>query len=84
MGGWGLRDKACIVGVGTTPNGSFLDNDSHGLGAQALVAALQDAGLQAADVDGLLVCGLPSCGQFDVGPVLLSQQVPVFVWDDAQ
>jgi len=64
MSGWNLRDKVCIAGVGTTPYGSFPDNDSYGLGAQAMFSALDDAGLEAGDVDGLLVCRIPSYEQF--------------------
>jgi len=55
MPDWSMRDKACIVGVGTTEYGSFPETDAYGLGAQALNAALDDAGLTCADIDGLIV-----------------------------
>jgi len=64
MNSWNLRDKVCIAGVGTTPNGNFPETDSYGLGAQALLAALDDAGLSHRDIDGLLVCRIPSYEQF--------------------
>jgi acetyl-CoA acetyltransferase len=64
MEGWDLRDKVCIAGVGTTASGSFPDNDSYGLGVQALNMALEDAGLDHSDVDGLLVSRIPSYERF--------------------
>lgn len=59
-----LRDKACIVGVGNTAYGSFPETDAYGLGCQALTRALEDAGLTAADVDGLIVHRIPSYERF--------------------
>jgi acetyl-CoA acetyltransferase len=64
MDDWDLRDKVCIAGVGTTAYGSFPEDDSYGLGAKALVAALADAGLKHGDIDGLLVCRIPSYERF--------------------
>jgi acetyl-CoA acetyltransferase len=64
MAKWDLRDKVCIVGVGTTKYGSFPENDSYGLGAEALAGALADAGLSIRDVDGLIVNRIPSYDRF--------------------
>ncbi|GAA4335951.1 thiolase family protein [Pigmentiphaga soli] len=61
---WDMRDKACIVGVGVTPTGSFPQSDSYGLGADALAMALDDAGLGKDDIDGLLVGRIPSYERF--------------------
>lgn len=55
MADWSMRDKACIVGVGTTEYGSFPETDAYGLGVQALNMALVDAGLSYDDIDGLIV-----------------------------
>jgi len=55
MASWSMRDKACIVGVGTTAYGSFPDTDAYGLGMQALNAALADCGLSYPAIDGLIV-----------------------------
>ncbi|MBU4528015.1 hypothetical protein [Hoeflea sp.] len=41
-----IRDKICMVGIGTTDYGNFPETDTYGLGSQALMAALDDAGLQ--------------------------------------
>jgi len=51
-----LRDKAAIVGVGSTPyykRGRSLPQTPFELAGKAMLAALDDAGLSVADVDGL-------------------------------
>lgn len=55
-----LRNKAAIVGVATTRYGSFPDTDEYGLAAQAFRGALEDSGLTRDDIDGLVVCRIPS------------------------
>src|SRR3989304_5882158 len=55
MAGWSMRDKTCIVGVGTTEYGSFPETDAYGLGVKALNLALEDCGLGYEDIDGLIV-----------------------------
>src|ERR1700730_16093851 len=64
MTSWDLRDKACIVGMGNTSYGSFPETDTYGLGSQAVLAALDDAGLTIHDVDGLIVNRIPSYERF--------------------
>lgn len=61
---WQMRDRTAVVGVGTTAYGSFPEHDSYGLGAQALDAALEDAGLSVGDIDGLIVNRIPSYERF--------------------
>jgi hypothetical protein len=50
-----IRDATCIVGVGNSRYGNFPQTDDYGLGVEALRAALDDAGLTLADIDGLIV-----------------------------
>ncbi len=64
MADWSLRDKTCVVGVGTTPYGAFPESDTYGLGADALATAVADAGLSWGDLDGLIVCRIPSYQRF--------------------
>jgi acetyl-CoA acetyltransferase len=64
MADWQLRDKTCIVGVGTTAYGAFPETNSYGLGADALHAAVADAGIKYSDLDGLIVCRIPSYQRF--------------------
>jgi acetyl-CoA acetyltransferase len=55
-----LRNRAAVVGVATTQFGSFPDMDEYGLAAQAFRGALGDSGLTRDDIDGLVVCRIPS------------------------
>jgi acetyl-CoA acetyltransferase len=55
-----LRNRAAVVGVATTRYGSFPDTDEYGLAAQAFSGALEDSGLGRDDIDGLVVCRIPS------------------------
>lgn len=63
-----LRNRAAIVGVGTTAYGSFPETDEYGLAADAFRAAVADCGIDKEAVDGLLVCRIPS--YFRMGEVL--------------
>jgi acetyl-CoA acetyltransferase len=51
------RDKYAIVGTGVSALGKVPEMSSLGLTEQATVAALDDAGLKAQDIDGLLMRG---------------------------
>ena len=50
-----LRDRAAIVGIGTSRFGRNLPESQLALAASALKAALADAGLQRGDIDGLSI-----------------------------
>src|SRR5512143_4141952 len=52
-----LKDRAAIVGVGASPQGTFPDSDPYTLAIQAFRAALDDCGLEKNDIDGLIVQG---------------------------
>lgn len=61
-----ISGKAAIVGIGQSAFGRFLPDSQLGLGAQALRAALDDAGLQRSDIDGLsLHMGWPLGADYD-------------------
>lgn len=60
-----LRDKVAIVGVGTTAFGDLyrrrdVQRSAYDLAATAFRDAVQDAGLDKNEIDGLLCCRLPS------------------------
>jgi acetyl-CoA acetyltransferase len=63
-----LRNRAAVVGVGATPYGSFPETDEYGLAADAFRAAIADCGLNKDEIDGLIVCRIPS--YFRMGEVL--------------
>ena len=61
----GLKDKTAIVGVGNTPFAALYhdldpERSPYELGAHAFVDALADSGLSKDDIDGVLVCRVPS------------------------
>ncbi len=63
-----LHDQAAVVGVGTTAYGSFPETDEYGLAASAFRSAVADCGIDKDQIDGLLVCRIPS--YFRMGEVL--------------
>lgn len=55
-----LKNKIAVVGVGHTAYGDFPLISDYGLGAQAFKSAISDCGLDKDEIDGLLVCRVPS------------------------
>lgn len=55
-----LKNKIAVVGVGHTAYGDFPLISDYGLGAQAFKSAISDCGLEKNEIDGLLVCRVPS------------------------
>ncbi len=58
-----LKNKAAVIGVGTTRYGSFPEIDDYGLGAEAFRNAVEDCGIDKNQIDGLLVCRIPYYGR---------------------
>src|SRR3989442_8791563 len=50
----GLKDKYCIVGVGETEYSKRSDRSTRAMAVEAVKNAMADAGLKAADVDGIM------------------------------
>jgi acetyl-CoA acetyltransferase len=50
----GLKDKYCIVGVGETEYSKRSDRSTRAMAVEAVKKAMADAGLKAADVDGMM------------------------------
>lgn len=54
------RRAVAVAGVATTAFGSFPETDATGLAVQAVLEALADAGLERAEVDGVVTSRVPS------------------------
>jgi acetyl-CoA acetyltransferase len=59
-----ISGHVAVVGVGTTRYGKLPEHDAYDLGVWALDAALADAGLTRADVDGLIINRIPDYQRF--------------------
>lgn len=57
-----IRDQVAIVGVGTSRQGQLPEMEPYGIAAEALQAALADAGLQKSDIDGISIRPLDPIG----------------------
>jgi acetyl-CoA acetyltransferase len=62
----GLKDKAAIVGIGTTEFSRNSGRSELTLAVEAAKAALADAGLTPADVDGITTYTMDNNGEVDV------------------
>lgn len=54
-----LRNRVAVIGVGNTAFGNLPGLDPYDLGLMALKSALDDSGLKATDIDGLIVSRIP-------------------------
>jgi len=59
-----LSRRVAVVGVGSSRFGNFPESDANGLAAEALRNALDDAGLRANEIDGLVVNRVPHYARF--------------------
>ena len=79
MDGFDLRDRTAICGVGLSAYGRRLGRSAIDLGADALRAAVDDAGLAPGDVDGLIVSfGTPSGADADTLAHTLGLQLRMY------
>lgn len=65
-----MKDRAAVVGVGASPQGTFPDQDAYTLSLQAFQNALDDCGLTRHDIDGLIVQGPGNISFVRVGEML--------------
>jgi acetyl-CoA acetyltransferase len=61
-----LRERAAIVGIGETPFARKLDASETELALRAILAALEDAGIDPSEVDGLASYTLESTDEVEV------------------
>ena len=84
----GLKNKYAIVGVGYTPQGRIPDRTSLSFHLEAVSKAMQDAGLEKKDIDGLIAYRhFPACpGELDLTPQVIAQHLglaPAYLSQDA-
>lgn len=58
-----ISGKVAIAGVGESNHSKASGRDTHGIVAEAVERAIEDAGITPRDIDGIMYGGLP--GQFD-------------------
>jgi acetyl-CoA acetyltransferase len=61
-----LKDRTAVVGIGQTAFGKGLPDTELSLACQAISAAIDDAGLQPSDVDGLALYSMEDGREVDV------------------
>ena len=73
-----LKDAAAIVGIGETPFAKKLDGSEKKLAAQAIIAALDDAGIDASEVDGLASYTMEATDEVEIAKNVGSGDVTFF------
>ena len=61
-----LQDRTAIVGIGQTPFSKGAEDSELSLACQAIRAAIEDAGLRPADVDGLCMYSMENLREVEV------------------
>ncbi len=77
MSGW-LKNRSAIVGIGQTEFSKNSGRSELQLACEAVKAALDDAGLRPADVDGLITFTMDSSEEMEVARNLGIQKLSVF------
>src|SRR4051812_46063728 len=67
---WSHRDACAIVGIGSTEFSRAAGRSDLTLAVEASLAALADAGLTPADVDGIVRCDMDTVRQNDLAHAL--------------
>ena len=65
-----LKDASAIVGIGETPFAKQLEGSEKQLAAAAILAALDDAGIDASEVDGLASYTLETSDEVEIAKTL--------------
>ena len=74
----GLRDAAAIVGIGETAFARKLEPSEKRLALQAIGAALDDAGIDASEVDGLASYTMETTDEVEIAKNLGAGDVTFF------
>lgn len=83
-----IADKYAIVGVGYTPQGRVPERTELSFHLEAIINAVDDAGLSKNDIDGLICYRHfpPASDAYDVTPYMVAQHLgiaPTYMSQDA-
>ena len=73
-----LKDAAAIVGIGETPFAKKLDGSEKKLAVTAILAALDDAGIDASEVDGMASYTLETSDEVEIAKTLGAGDITFF------
>lgn len=73
-----LKDRAAIAGIGETTFAKQLDGSETSLAIQAILSALDDAGIAASEVDGLASYTLETSGEVEIAKNIGAGDVTFF------
>ena len=73
-----LRDAAAVVGIGETPFAKHLEDSERKLALRAILAALDDAGIEPAEVDGLASYTIESTDEVELAKNLGAGDITFF------
>lgn len=73
-----LKDAAAIVGIGETPFAKKLDGSEKRLACQAILSALDDAGIRPSEIDGFASYTLETTDEVEIAKTLGAGDVTFF------
>lgn len=73
-----MKDAAAIVGIGETPFSKKLEESEAELAVSAILAALDDAGIDASEVDGLASYTLETTSEVEIAKVMGAGDITFF------
>ena len=73
-----LKDAAAIVGIGETPFAKRLEGSEKKLALQAILAALEDAGIEPDQVDGFASYTMETTDEVEIAKCLGAGDVTFF------
>jgi len=73
-----LKDAAAIVGIAQTPFAKRLEPSEKALAAQAIIAALEDAGIERSEVDGMASYTMESNDEVEIAKNLGAGDITFF------
>lgn len=73
-----MKDAAAIVGIGETPFAKALEDSEAKLAGTAILAALEDAGIEASEVDGLASYTMETTSEIEIAKLIGAGDITFF------